>query len=115
MLLRTGSWLRGGSCSDFLADGTIETTLPPSKLHRNLCKRLVKGLVAVGSQSLADDDPEVADLDIDRTAIGLTLATEFDACVLQLLEVRLSRREQPLLNMLRQRISKVDLEPIDPD
>jgi hypothetical protein len=45
----------------------------------------------------------------------LTLATEADGSVLQLLEVRLSRREQPLLNMLRQRISKVDLKPVDPD
>jgi hypothetical protein len=54
-------------------------------------------------------------LDIDRTTIRLTFAAEANACVPQLLELRLSRREQPLSNMLRQRISKVDLKPVDPD
>jgi hypothetical protein len=91
-LLREGPWSRGSSCPKVIAYGPVEPMFPALELNRHLCKRLVKGLIAVGSQSLADDDPEVADLDIDRTTIRLTLAAEANASVLQLLEVRLSRR-----------------------
>ena len=96
-------------------DGPVEAMLPALKLHRDLGKRQVEGLIAVGSHSLANYDPKIADLDIDRTAIRLTLTAESNASVVQLLEVRFSGLKQALSNMLRQRISKVDLKPVDTD